>query len=171
MKDELDRILDDALASYSAQEPRVGLAGRVMARVRSEGERTRRIWLLPAIAMAAAACVAIAMMLWRSDSATRPIVIAPVGPVIVKKVEQPPASLRPAVPRRVEHPQHAARLPQRERFPSPDPLTPGERALLAFVQHSPEAARQLAQPGKPLEIEAISIRPIEIDGLEIGEIR
>ena len=42
--DEVDRILDEALASYSLQEPRTGLSGRVMARIRSEGAASRRGW-------------------------------------------------------------------------------------------------------------------------------
>jgi hypothetical protein len=40
-----------------------------------------------------------------------------------------------------------------------------------FAQQAPEAARQLAQPDKPLEIEAINIQAIQIDSLEIGEIK
>jgi len=44
-----------------------------------------------------------------------------------------------------------------------------ERTLLAFAQIAPEVVKWLQQPEKPLEIEAITIRPLEIDGLSTGE--
>src|SRR4051812_24266951 len=48
---EVDRILDDALSSYTACEPRAGLAGRVMAHVVTESRtRTRAWWAWGAVA-------------------------------------------------------------------------------------------------------------------------
>ena len=44
-EDFLDTILDEALASYTLQEPRAGLSARIMALVRAEGAAPRRAWL------------------------------------------------------------------------------------------------------------------------------
>ena len=176
MKDELDRILDDALASYSAQEPRLGLERRVMTRIRSEGETTRHPWLRPALAAAVIACAAMAVVMWRTESVRRPGPVAPVERTIAKKTEPPsPVASQEAAQhaghRRAGRPEHGKRLPHRGRFPTPAPLPPAEVAFATFVRQAPEAARQLAAGDKPLEIQAINIRPLEIDGLEIGEIR
>ncbi len=165
--DELDRILDDALASYSLREPRAGLPARVMARVRSEGAVSRGWWWCLAVAAAVLACVAIAIR-------PRPATLAPpeaakgVEQVLVEQVPVPP---RRDAPRREAHARRMRSLPRRESFPSPAPLTPEERALVALVQQAPEAARQLAQPDRPLEIEAINIPPLQMDGLQIGELK
>lgn len=43
--DELDKILDSALASYSQEEPRPGLDRRILNRIRAEGETRRFPWL------------------------------------------------------------------------------------------------------------------------------
>lgn len=167
MNDELDGMLDEALASYAVQEPRAGLAGRVMARVRLDGAVSRRWWLPLAVA-AALASIAIAMVMWRSGTDRRTMAVSKVAPAMVQREvpayqdaareESRPGRLTPAPPKR-------------ERFPSPAPLSREERALVAFAQQAPEEALKLARPDKPLEIEAIDIRPLQIDGLEIGEIR
>jgi len=177
--EELDKLLDDALASYSCQEPRAGLPGRVMARVQSEGERSPARWFVWAFAAAALACVVVALMMWRRESpaplvatsvpphqeksVTPPLVTPPVGAGSVQAVRQP------AVRRYRVHSPAPQPLPKRESLPSPDPPSVEERTLLAFAQLAPEAVKWLQQPEKPLEIEAITIRPLEIDGLSTGE--
>jgi hypothetical protein len=157
MKDELDQLLDEALACYSLEEPRAGLSARVMARVRAEGSRSRGGWWLLAVATAAVACMAIALTM-RTQSV--PVKLTPV-------VVETHAQMHP----RVVAASHAPprRIARRDRFPSPAPLTREERSLLAFAQLAPEVARQLAEPDKPLEVQPITIQPIEIDGLPTGE--
>jgi hypothetical protein len=167
--DELDRILDDALASYSLLEPRAGLPGRVMARVAADGAAPRRVWWWLAPAAAVLAGALIATVFWRSE--THPPVVTVVRPPVRTEVETPAAPPPLDVARKVEHVRSVRRLPRRESFPSPAPLSAEERALLAFVQHAPGVARQLAEPDKPLEIEAVNIQPLQIAGLEIGEIK
>lgn len=163
--DELDRIMDDALASYSLQEPRMGLAGRVMVRVRADGVRRRSGWFQFAVVGSALSCVAIAMVLWRDEPRPQPVATVPAA--AEKKAEQPRDLPHPDTARRAKR----ARPPRLESFPGPSPLTAEERVLIAFTQQAPEAALRLAQTDKPLEIEAIDIRPIQIDGLQTGEIK
>jgi hypothetical protein len=161
--DELDRILDDALSSYSLAEPRPGLAQRVMARVQTERTATRVPWWLAGFA--ALACTAIAMMMWPSRTPAPPVAITK---SVVPRIVGPPTD----VPRhelaqpRVFRTRH---LPRRETLPSASPLTQEELTLLAFAQQAPGAALQFAQLDKPLEIEPITIRPLEIDGPSTGE--
>jgi hypothetical protein len=49
--DELDRLLDEALASYSSEEPRPGLERRVLKRVRAERAPRRFGWWRWAVAV------------------------------------------------------------------------------------------------------------------------
>jgi hypothetical protein len=166
--DELDRILDAALASYSLQEPRAGLSARVMARVRTDSPSSRRPWLLLAIAAAALACLAITTLHWHSNP--RPVVVTMTPPVPAVEPAMPaPLPAQPPLP--APAPRTGRKLPQRERFPSPAPLTPEERVLVAFAQRAPQVALRFAQPDKPLEVEEINIRPLQIDGLSTGEMK
>lgn len=157
MKDELDQLLDEALASYSLEEPRAGLPARVMARISTDRAPSRGGWWLLAVAAAAILCIAIALSVRTQSVPVRP------APVVV--VTHPEIHPPVVVARR----KPAKRLPRRDRFPSPAPLTEEERSLMAFAQLAPEVARQLAEPDKPLEVQAITIRPIEIKGLPTGE--
>ena len=157
----LDTLLDDALASYSRHEPRAGLEARVMARVHAEGRPARRGWMLFALAAVALAGIAITI-------ATRPREHRPQSAVIASAPPAPQVQPQP-LPPRAQHLRKPRREPRRESFPSPVPLTPEERALVAFLQQSPEAVRQLARPAGPITIEAIDIRPLHIDGLPTGE--
>jgi hypothetical protein len=163
--DEFDEVLDAALASYCLVEPRAGLPGRVMARVDADGRAGGALsrgwwWLLTAVACSAL----LAIVVWRGRA-------KPDATVILRPPMETAIPVRPDPVPQVEVLQPARRVPRREIPPAPIPLTPEERALMAFVQAAPEQALQWAQSDKPLEIEAIQIRPIEIDGLEIGEIQ
>lgn len=174
MKDELDRILDDALASYSAVEPRAGLAGRVMARVRSDGAVSRNRWL-PFAVGAVLACLAVAVVIWHERADRSRVAVAPVTQAVMSKVEAPPPAPERVQTRvsagRVKVARRIRSLPQREQFPSPAPLTAEERALVAFARQAPQEALKLVRSGQPLEIKEIEIRPLEIEGLETGESR
>ncbi len=158
--DQLETILDDALASYSSEEPRDGLSRRVMARVRMQRAAPRWVWLHFAVAGLALAGLTLAVSVWRgeaprSDSRlnTRP----------TEAHNKPPAPAQPVSP--------IKRMPRREVPLRPLPMTPEERALMALARQAPEALRQLAEPDKALEIEALNIRPLQIEGLETGEIQ
>jgi len=152
--DELDRILDEALASYARAEPRAGLPQRVMARVRSDAKPSWRRWLLLPVG-AALVLSAIAVEMWPGENPPPPP-LARLDVIKVPRVESGAAVI-------------VKRAPRREPSPRPPTLTSEERALLAFARVAPEAALQLTEPDKPVEIEPIDIRPLKIDGLQTGE--
>lgn len=168
MQDEqLDRMLDEALASYSSKGPRPGLEDRVLAHVRAEAGRRRIprwVFALPALA---AAMVMIAIFS-RPAPQPPPLPVPLVKQAFARAPETPAAkAARRATPVRA-----AKRvLPKRQVFPTPVPLTNEERALLVFAQRYPEQARALFTPPpepkiEPIRIEEIRIEPLEMDGPE-----
>jgi hypothetical protein len=57
-------------------------------------------------------------------------------------------------------------LPKLNVFPTPQPLTPSEKALVTYIAHAPEAERNALvdaqkQMDAPLSIAAIDIQPLE----------
>jgi hypothetical protein len=167
--DELDKILDSALASYSQEEPRPGLDGRVLNHIRAAGEVRRFAWLRWAMAIPALVCLLVlALTFWsKRDLIPRPpkpiptvakgLPVLPVAPQITQL-----AITRPT-PKRLPK-----RLPKREQFPTPTPLTAEERALLAFVAHSPKQAEQALAAMKSRSVEPIQIAEIHIKPLQDG---
>jgi len=83
---KLDAWLDDALARYSAAEPRPGLERRVLESLGAQTRRTPRRWWkawAPALATAAAAAIVVVVVLSRS----------PEVPVVAQNTTaQPPAT-------------------------------------------------------------------------------
>ena len=158
--DELDRVLDEGLASYLSREPRPGLENRVLSRVRAEGAR-RRIprWVF---AIPALAGLVFLVMVFRP--------VAPPAPKLVVRTEI--RNVVPDVPvvkpRKIRKSPRRA-LPKRDAFPTPTPLTAEERALLAFIKRSPEQARELFSPPPQQSDESIRIDEIRIDPLEMDE--
>jgi hypothetical protein len=165
--DELDKILDGALSSYSREESRPGLEGRVLKRIRAAPEQHRFHWLRWAAAIPALACFLLAVTFWTTrNSIPKSRKPAP----IVAKTASPSLIARQAVQTTVarRRPKHV-RLPKRGEFPTPAPLTAEERALLAFVVRSPKQAEELLTDAKsrssePLEIKAIHIEPLQSGG-------
>jgi hypothetical protein len=162
-RDDLDRVLDTALASYSGREPWPGLEDRVVRRIRCARVRRPRWWMaLPA----AAALVMVVIAIWLGgdrrmapERIERPLEIA-VSP-------KEPLPLRAPAPR-AQRPKRAARpaVPKRERFPTPAPLTTSELAVLSLVRRDPREAQELLaaarRPGiEPIIIEEIQIAPLE----------
>ncbi len=160
---ELDRILDEALASYGAMEPRPGLERRVLHRVRAASVRRRWLLLVPVLA---ALLLAIGIRLWpgiRTIDALPPqpssIARAPViaAPRIAKVIAR---SARPRVfPRREG-------LPRKALFPTPSPLTPDERALLFLASKRPGQTEDFAahREIEPIEISELQITPLPDSG-------
>jgi hypothetical protein len=157
----LDRILDQALRSYAAQEPRAGLEKRVLARMGSR----RRGWRW--VAALAAATATAAMVLWVREPA--PVAHPPSGgPAVVARMERvepatPPVPVRApvAAPRqkRAKPP-----LPRREVFPSASPMTAEERALVRLALRAAEE-RAAVRPPERLELEPVRISSIVIERL------
>lgn len=154
-RDELDQLLDAALAAYSDREPSAGMEERIM---RSAVRPARRPWLWwLAAAVPVAACL---LVLVTNRDTVEPAPVPPKpAPVIAAeapKVETPAP--------RVAHARRARR-PKADKpmlFPAPSPLTAEERGLLQLAAMAPEAL--LAPTPSTIEIAPIEIPPLEIGG-------
>ena len=164
---ELDRILDTSLARYSAVEPREGLEGRILAKLRAERSRVpeRSWWTWGLAAVVAAVFVAVMALALRPGKLSKPPVAEH-----YQVTEQPPHEPQQQ-PVREEHadvhkPGHrgrarpvasetrmAAGIPKLSQFPSPQPLTEEERALARYVRDFPQEALLVAQSQAESELE------------------
>jgi hypothetical protein len=170
---DLDALVDEALASYTAAEPDPSLRARIMANAAEARPRPKRLWLLvPAAACAAA--LAIAFLYHPAAPAPRPEPPATASTASAPESPQPVSSL----PRQTAHPHPAlaAHRPRRSEraallrdasFPSPAPLTAQENIVLKFAMEHPAQARQVltAPAARPIENAPLSIAPIHIAAL------
>ena len=159
--DAIDRLLDEALATYSNAEPRPGLAQRVCHRIQTTGARRRTFpgW---AFAIPLAACLILTAIVWMRH-APKPNRQEPVRTAVrLPAPSNPP--IQPAAPQRVT----IRRTHRRREFPAPRPITGEERALLALVTNAPDLARDAFQDfvkrnSEPIRIESITIQPLQSD--------
>jgi hypothetical protein len=179
--DEFDQLLDGALAEYREAEPLAGLEDRVLQRLRLQTEQRRKLWWRwSAIAAAAAALVIVAWIgmadRTRQDAAAPSVVqkqATPAEPqpptVDTRAANQQPASKRTPGAQAASHsaPVPASMqlvntqpAPMRERFPSPAPLKPEERMLLALVTTRPEILTDKPGDDKEIVIDPINIKPL-----------
>ncbi|MGI9070253.1 MAG: hypothetical protein ACR2JB_02715 [Bryobacteraceae bacterium] len=177
--EELDKILDSALASYSQEEPRPGLDGRVLNRIRAAGEVRRLAWLRWMVAIPVFASFLL-LVFWISDSSkpARSTFRASTeirGHAAFQNRDRQGAVNRPQTHgARVAGSRPSAkhlrlRLPKREQFPTPTPLTAEERALLAFVGRLPKQAQEVladarSRSAEPIEIKEVHIEPLQSSG-------
>ena len=170
---DLDALVDEALASYTAAEPDPALRARIMAYAAEVRPRPKRLWLLAPAAICAAA-LAIAFLYHPAAPAPRP------GPPATASTASAPESPAPvsSLPPQTTHP-HPALAAHRSRgserpallrnasFPSPTPLTAQETILLRFAQQHPEQAREVLSPppSGPLQTDPVIIAPIQIADL------
>jgi len=181
--DELDRLLDSALATYADPGPGSGLEERVLAALAQHSlpvsrPRRRRIpWL---IAIPVAACV-VGVWLAIPKSVHPPVS----GPQIAER-HQPanaiPFASHPAQPQRksahrsrsFDRPApaliaRAVPAPKLDVFPAPRPLTAEEQVLVSAVTGGSKAEREaLLESQKPLDspldIAALNIPPLAAPG-------
>lgn len=182
LHEDLDQMLDDALAEYREAEPLAGLEDRVLQRVKSQAERARRPWWQWSAIAAAAAALAIAAWIGFGGRARH----EGLPSRVVQKQELPAEPHPRTTERRAAEEQVAkanrsrsprapapvriasyAGAPMKEHFPLPAPLKPEERMLLALAQTHPDALRELSRSDNDQEI---SIAPIHIKPLaETGD--
>jgi hypothetical protein len=185
-KDDLDLLLDSALATYADPGPDSGLEYRVLAAltaIRTEPPAVLtpwpRRWLPWAIAVPIAAGL---LLLWLSMARNKPLPASEPqqarqsAPAPIAQPAAPSNEVRRAVPRR--HPvrippptssvqtAQATPLPKLDVFPTPQPLTAEERALVDVVAQSPLPVREAlvqaqTQDDSPVRIAAIHIPPLE----------
>lgn len=160
--DELDRILDSALASYSTQEPWPGLTQRIVARL-EPGRRAG--WLRWSLPLAAAAGILLAVLWWGGSE--RPAVA--VVPEVPKTQPAQPVTAAVAVPPQ-RHQQAAKRpaLARRRVFPTPSPITEEERALLRLVTSSPPEVVDELRTSREHVNQALTVEPLFIAPLGNG---
>jgi len=165
--DELDRILDAALAKYAVDEPHDGLEGRVLAHLRAEPLRSsRRVWLQWGLVVTFAVIALVAILVWTSSRVPHPAIAnhSPMiqGPSIQEAKPAPhstggavlakAASKRKPDARRTQT-SRAVVHPRLEQFPSPQPLSAEEIALAKYVENFPKEARLVAQAQEEFELE------------------
>ena len=170
-RDDFDRMLDAALATYA--NPDSGLEERILARVEgSEPVRSQRplwLWAGGFAVIVAAFLFFIPAIRHRSpapqtgpDARTSIATLPP-----VRSVNTAPASPAAHPHRAVaRHPvPRPAALPKLSVFPAPAPLSPAEQALVKVVAQSSEDQRRALlaaqqEPDTPIRISAILIPPI-----------
>lgn len=177
--DRLDLLIDSAIETYA--EPPAGLEDRILGacaamRFQSPAKPlafpVRR--LLPwFVALTAAACVLVAVMVRNHPSSrplqahilaaphTQPATVAPVIPIH----HQPRRPSRP----RSEHILAATQpvpAPKLDVFPTPEPLTPRERAFAATIARAPRPKLDALITAQQQSNEPLTIRPIQIQPIE-----
>jgi hypothetical protein len=185
--DDLDLLLDSALKTYADASPNDGLEHRVLARIAAtrkapEPEQAPRRWLPWAIALPLAAGVLLIFLaapkaknspsqhaqntLEAKHDPGTPVQNQP-SPAFGSAEPQNPGSRVPRA-RSLSSVQatETARLPKQDVFPTPQPLTSEEQALVVFVARAPQQEREAVAEAQ-LQIESpISVAAIHIPLLE-----
>lgn len=179
--DEFDQVLDDALAEYREAEPLAGLEDRVLQRLRFETERRRKLrWRWSAITAVAAGLTVAAWI--GLGYRVRPEMASSSA----AQKHSPPIERQPRTAEtRVANEQSTSKrlagsnavsprayvpvqaqftgtepAPMPERFPSPAPLKPEERMLLALATTHPEILMDKPDDDKEIVIAPINIKPL-----------
>lgn len=169
-QDELGRLLDAALAKYAAVEPRQGLEERVLANLRAERARVpdRAWWQWSVIAAVAAVLVVALALAWRSGQPSHPLAAshpsaptqAPSEPATQVVSNREGNGVRPSAPNRPRRIAHralpavmASAQPKLDQFPSPQPLSEQELALVRYASQFPQEATLIARAQEEYEQE------------------
>lgn len=164
--DELDRIIDCALASYSEAMPQPGLQERVRNYIRTaEAQRRKRTLMRAALPFAAALLFAAIVLRTTHDSTPKIAVVErpSVRPTITKPALAESDFRMKTATRRASR---SVLLPKKQRFPTAAPLTSGERALLALVGRYPVETEQMIADMQKRINDAIDVAPIQIPPLQ-----
>jgi len=162
MHDELDNLIDGALATYSSAEPLGGIEQRVLDRVRLAGTRRRRWrWTL---VLAAPAVAAVLLVILAPKPEPVPVALVAPRPAPIALPTPPVVAPAPRLVAKVRRPVRAPEPPKRDLFPTISPLTGEERLLVQLAQASPQLL--LARPVAEIEIKPIQIAPLQIDGAQ-----
>jgi hypothetical protein len=185
-RNDLDALLDRALASYTPAEPRLGLEDRVRARLNvaasSPHERTRfpLRWISAAAGAFAFAAVLTAVVL-RSHTPPAPPNLAAVGGEASVPSMRVPDSFPTNAPRQPSKRLTANPAPRPRLAHDLNPRQPSQQQLIAqLLASAPEAVASLAgtqsssltedQPDKPIVIEPLPADSLVIEPLKITSI-
>lgn len=167
--DEMNRMLDAALAGYTAMEPRAGLEERILANLGAEQTRIpSRAWWQWRLAGAVAVILIIGALAWRSTRPSQPA-LANHPPAAIQHPSTQETNPAPYTAAEVTTAKHApmpspatrrvpsatavAARPKLDQFPSPQPLSTEEIALAQYVKNFPKDAQLVAQSQLEFELE------------------
>lgn len=150
----IDELLDAALQRYGMAEPRVGLEGRVLARLRARepGIQPARWWAVAGV-VALALVVAIPYLRVATSNPSQIPLARTVGPppaiALVRShrltMEGLPRGLANRRPSSRQEGERVDAVPKLDQFPSPMPLTEQEQILAQYVQQFHREAALLAR--------------------------
>ena len=159
-EDDFECELDAALARYAAVEPRDGLEQRVLANLRGE-RQVRWGWVRPVAALATAVVVGAILLGWRathSRASVAAVHSAAQGAAGLHEIQVSRGESRSVKARGEEvatrdmrkggmrrHKTESTVLPKLDQFPTPEPLSDGERLLVRFVDEDPQEAALMAE--------------------------
>jgi hypothetical protein len=173
-QNEFDRALNAALAKYASAEPRMGLEERLLANLRAERARApERAWWRWSLAGALAVVLVVALAFaWKLNGTSHPVVQnhspstkqeAQQSTQVVSKASMSDHGLQDRLtPRRatLHRPPKVVVAgnpkldqPKLDQFPSPQPLSEGERLLVRYVQDFPQEAEMIAKEQAEFEQE------------------
>lgn len=187
-KDELDDLIDASLSTYADPGPHFGLEQRILGRVSAENLAAStpalRRWLPWGIPLAAASCLLLFVVfsgqkrihppsrnvqsalssnpLSATTAHHEPIPVLPPATFIHGANRLSPNAHRPSMG--ITH--KSAPLPKREIFPTPEPLTPQERALVEFATQVPESQRRAVVEAQMHDDAPLRIADLQIPLLE-----
>jgi hypothetical protein len=192
--DELERLLQAGLKNYGDAEPLSGLEERVLRRMQERRAGRGWVWFRWAT-VTVCACLLLAVVFGnRADWPVRDRLTHGVQSTAADAARgrTPRADVNQTAPeksRRIEpggpelHAIHERsgkslavkqieprpeRLPKLEMFPTPQPLSAEESALVEFVNQHPKEVQQLVdaerRSSEPIQIAAIHIEPLTMDG-------
>ena len=153
--DDLDRVLDVALAKYAAVEPRPGLAGRILANLRTQPGVSRSAWWTWSLTAAVAVIVVVIALSWRARPIP-PVVVEhkPVPTRVSPDVRAIAVNRAPATgARRSAKRARPHASPKLDVFPSPQPLNAQERILANYVAQFHDQAVLVARAKTEMELQ------------------
>jgi len=168
---DLDRLLDAALAKYADATPREGLEERILANLGTEHvrEAANSWWKLSLVAAVAAVAVLAIVVSLRFGKTAHPVIANHVPVSMSASSHSPlPAETQAAshettvhlgaVRRAARHLAPPAAVvadgPKLDQFPSPQPLSEEELALVRYARSFPKDATMIAQAQKEFDLEA-----------------
>jgi antitoxin (DNA-binding transcriptional repressor) of toxin-antitoxin stability system len=174
---EFDQLLDEGLSEYRDAEPLLGLADRVMQRLKTRQRKIHTALTWSFAAAVAISVVTVATFLLPRKAARKEVkqqahVQQPTLPSIAKNVPGSQPAAQPAkLSQRHLRAGHeglttngiaAARIvpARREQFPIPAPLSADERALLQLARTDPEILQVPATSDAEIAIAPIEISPL-----------
>lgn len=174
--DDLDRVLNTALALYATVEAREGLEQRILANLRSQESSARSKWWTWGLAAAVLAMIIVAVA-WsfsghlRPSVANHPAVPQTPEPLAPQRTDNTTArDIAPVRKRVVRRTTLRDNNPKLDQFPSPQPMSEQEKLLAMYINQDPNHAALIAEARMEAlrQDEAEKVRAVSADDHGIG---